>query len=340
MLAIQKNMDVWRTVVQWSDDKLAEKIREDQIDILVDMSGHTAGDRLKVFARHPAPVQMTWLGYPGTTGLKAMDYLVTEESLLPGENISPQFTEKIIRLPRAFSFDGKNTIQPVGAAPCIENGFITFGSFNRLNKINREVIALWSAVLRAVPDSRLQMAAMPANGAPEELLAWFQEESISEDRLYFYPRSGFSEYLKLHDQVDLCLDTFPYTGGTTTLHALWMGVPTLTLAGKTYPSYQGGVMLHQAGFGNYLIAKNKEDFVEKASALVSNENFLKGVRQELTNYLTSSYNENLSGVVDGFSYAFFQAWAVWCAGNKPENFSIKESDICFKNNIPNWSQYF
>lgn len=340
MLAIQKNMDVWRTVVQWSDDKLAEKIREDQIDILVDMSGHTAGDRLKVFARHPAPVQMTWLGYPGTTGLKAMDYLVTEESLLPGENISPQFTEKIIRLPRAFSFDGKNTIQPVGAAPCIENGFITFGSFNRLNKINREVIALWSAVLRAVPDSRLQMAAMPANGAPEELLAWFQEESISEDRLYFYPRSGFSEYLKLHNQVDLCLDTFPYTGGTTTLHALWMGVPTLTLVGKTYPSYQGGLAACQVGLNDHFIANTKEDFVRKACLLAENHMVLNRIREQLFAYLLESYDENLEVVLNGFSKAFLSVWGKWCAGGSSEAFSISKEDINFKNNFPGWNNIF
>ena len=340
MLAIQKNMDVWRTVVQWSDDKLAEKIREDQIDILVDMSGHTAGDRLKVFARHPAPVQMTWLGYPGTTGLKAMDYLVTEESLLPGENISPQFTEKIIRLPRAFSFDGKNTIQPVGAAPCIENGFITFGSFNRLNKINREVIALWSAVLRAVPDSRLQMAAMPANGAPEELLAWFQEENISEDRLYFYPRSGFSEYLKLHNQVDLCLDTFPYTGGTTTLHALWMGVPTLTLVGKTYPSYQGGLAACQVGLNDHFIANTKEDFVRKACLLAENHMVLNRIREQLFAYLLESYDEKLEVVLNGFSKAFLSVWGKWCAGGSSEAFSISKEDINFKNNFPGWNNIF
>lgn len=340
MLAIQKNMDVWRTVVQWSDDKLAEKIREDQIDILVDMSGHTAGDRLKVFARHPAPVQMTWLGYPGTTGLKAMDYLVTEESLLPGENISPQFTEKIIRLPRAFSFDGKSTIQPVGAAPCIENGFITFGSFNRLNKINREVIALWSAVLRAVPGSRLQMAAMPANGAPEELLAWFQEESISEDRLYFYPRSGFSEYLKLHNQVDLCLDTFPYTGGTTTLHALWMGVPTLTLAGKTYPSYQGALVAHQVGLEKYLVARDFEDFIQKAIFLAKNKIFLNMIRKNLREYLIKSNNEKISQIVDGFTKSFLTVWSMWCSGSKPGNIKIDDESIGFNKDFPDWEEFF
>jgi len=339
MLSIQGNMDVWRTVVQWSDDKLAEKIREDQIDILVDMSGHTAGDRLKVFARHPAPVQMTWLGYPGTTGLKAMDYLVTEKSLLPGKNIYPQFVERIIRLPRAFSFDGQGDIQSIGSAPHVENKFITFGSFNRLNKINREVIGLWAQVLRAVPDSRLLMAAMPSSGAPDELLEWFAEEGIAEDRLYFYPRSGFIEYLKLHNQVDFCLDTFPYTGGTTTLHALWMGVPTLTLGGATYPNYQGALMLHQVGLNDYFVAEDKEDFVKKALFLTQNEILLQEVRQELRNYLLNNYENNLKGVVDGFAAAFRRSWEAWCSGGGAGHFEVDSEDISFDANLPNYSKY-
>ncbi len=339
MLAIQKNMDVWRTVVQWSDDKLAEKIREDQIDILVDMSGHTAGDRLKVFARHPAPVQMTWLGYPGTTGLKAMDYLVTEKNLLPGKNIYPQFVERIIRLPRAFSFDGQGNMQSIGSAPHVENKFITFGSFNRLNKINREVIGLWAQVLRAVPDSRLLMAAMPSSGAPDELLEWFAEEGITEDRLYFYPRSGFGEYLKLHNQVDFCLDTFPYTGGTTTLHALWMGVPTLTLGGATYPNYQGALMLHQVGLNDYFVAEDKEDFVKKALFLTQNKLLLQEVRQELRNYLLNNYENNLKGVVDGFAAAFRKSWEIWCSGSGAVHFEIDSEDINFDANLPQYSKY-
>lgn len=339
MLAIQKNMDVWRTVVQWSDDKLAEKIREDQIDILVDMSGHTAGDRLKVFARHPAPVQMTWLGYPGTTGLKAMDYLVTEKNLLPGKNIYPQFVERIIRLPRAFSFDGQGDMQPIGSAPHVENKFITFGSFNRLNKINREVIGLWAQVLRAVPDSRLLMAAMPSSGAPDELLEWFAEEGITEDRLYFYPRSGFGEYLKLHNQVDFCLDTFPYTGGTTTLHALWMGVPTLTLGGATYPNYQGALLLHQVGLNDYFVAEDKRDFVSKALFLTKNKLLLQEVRQELRGYLLDNYETNLKGVVEGFAAAFRKSWEIWCSGSGAVHFEIDSEDINFDANLPQYSKY-
>lgn len=327
MLAIQKNMDVWRTVVQWSDDKLAEKIREDQIDILVDMSGHTAGDRLKVFARHPAPVQMTWIGYPGTTGLKAMDYILLEDTIFPGENIQSQFVEKIIKLPRAYAFDVDKGRPDFQEAPFLKNGYITFGSFNRLNKINREVIGLWANVLRNIPSAHLLMAAIPSNGAPDELLGWFHEEGISEDRLCFYPRSGFSEYLNLHNAVDVCLDTFPYTGGTTTLHALTMGVPTLTLAGKTYPSYQGAAVNNRLGLQDYFVANNKKEFLDKAVYLASNKIFLNEVREKIRNYFDENYNRDLCGLVSGCAEVFSTVWKRWCAQERLSGLSISANSI-------------
>ncbi|MBP8742881.1 MAG: hypothetical protein KBH36_02265, partial [Acidaminococcaceae bacterium] len=322
--------DVWRTVVQWSDDKLAEKIREDQIDILVDMSGHTAGDRLKVFARHPAPVQITWIGYPGTTGIKAMDYILMENTVLPGKNINAQFTEKIIRIPRSYAFDVEEQLPDVTETPCVNNNFISFGSFNRLNKINREVIALWCEVLRKLPDSRLQMAGMPSDGAPDELLTWFKEEGISEDRLYFYPRSGFVEYLKLHNQVDFCLDTFPYTGGTTTMHALWMGVPTLTLIGDTYPSAQGGAVNNRAGLSQHFIADSKAEFVAKALFLAENKNILKNMKRSLRAHMLENYAGNLEALLNGFDKSVSIAWEKWCKNEKLMNFEIKPEDISCK----------
>ncbi len=330
MLRIKENMDVWRTVVQWSDDKLAEKIREDQIDILIDMSGHTAGDRLKVFARHPAPVQITWIGYPGTTGIKAMDYILMENTVLPGKNINAQFTEKIIRIPRSYAFDVEEQLPDVAEAPCVNNNFITFGSFNRLNKINREVIALWCEVLRKLPDSRLQMAGMPSDGAPDELLTWFKEEEISEDRLYFYPRSGFVEYLKLHNQVDFCLDTFPYTGGTTTMHALWMGVPTLTLIGDTYPSAQGGAVNNRAGLSQYFIADSQAEFVAKALFLAENKDILKNIKYSLRAHMVENYAGNLEALLNGFDKSVSIAWEKWCKNEKLMNFEIKPEDIFYK----------
>lgn len=338
MLRIKENMDVWRTVVQWSDDKLAEKIREDQIDILVDMSGHTAGDRLKVFARHPAPVQITWIGYPGTTGLKAMDYKFLNALYLKpdgAENFHALFTEKLVLYPPSFTFKKNQEKIDVGSAPCLKNGYLTFGSFNRLNKISHEVISAWSQVLKAIPDARLIMGAMPTNGAPEELLQWFENEGISTDRIFFYPRTGLLDYLKLHEQVDLCLDTFPYTGGTTTLHALWLGVPTLTIAGDTVSGRQSSANLYSAGLGEVCVANSLSDLVQLALAWAKKPELLNQVRLGLqAAYAAQDEVAGPENMVQSFVYAMRRIWMLWCSGKKAKSFAITDKDIG-KNNPDN-----
>lgn len=327
MLKIKENFDVWHTVVKWDDKKIAEKIREDQIDILFDMSGHTAGDKLRVFAMHPAPVQVTWVGYPGTTGLKAMDYALVERSLLFCENIKKQFKEKIISVPVGVPFDGKAHLPDCEELPFLKNGFLTFGSFNRMNKISKETIKTWAKVLRAIPTSKLQMAGIPSGNMSEELLSWFSEEGVDEDRIYFYPRMGFVEYLKLHNNVDICLDTFPYTGGTTSLHALWMGVPTLTIHGQSYSQFQGEIIIRKVGLENYFLAQDDVDFVKKAVFMSENPDLLKLIREKVRSYLLDSYDSNVTACVDGFSLGLRKAWEGWCANKKANHIDVKETDI-------------
>lgn len=339
MLTIQKNMDVWRTVVQWSDDKLAEKIREDQIDILVDMSGHTAGDRLKVFARHPAPVQFSWLGYPGTTGLKAMDYKFMNALYLKPESgvcLQPQFTEKFALFPPSFTFKKLDHYIEAGDAPCLKNGYLTFGSFNRLNKISHEVVNIWCKVLNSLPNSRLIMGGMLVNGAPDEVVQWFKAAGVNEDRIIFVPRTGLVEYLNLYSQVDLCLDTFPYTGGTTTLHGLWMGVPTITIAGDTYQSRQSSIALHSLGLENYCVANNVIEFVEMAKRWEKNKEKLNFIRIALQNSYKSQDNIAQSNIfTDSIVFAMRYMWVRWCAGKKPKEFKINYEDIGADSNIFN-----
>lgn len=331
MLTIQKNMDVWRTVVQWSDDKLAEKIREDQIDILVDMSGHTAGNRLKVFARHPAPLQITWLGYPGTTGLNAMDYKFVNAMYLKPEgqkDLQKQFTEKFALLPPSFVFKEGNEKIDTGDAPCLTNGYLTFGSFNRLNKISHEVVAAWCQVLKALPDSRLIMGAMPTNGVPAEVVQWFENEGVTAERVVFFPRTSLSDYLRLHMQVDLCLDTFPYTGGTTTLHALWMGVPTLTIAGDTYPGRQSSTILHSVGLEKQCVANSVAGMITLAQEWAHQPKILNQVRRNLqAAYLAQERIAKPEVAVKSAVYAMRQMWLRWCSGQKPKNFRVEFEDI-------------
>lgn len=330
-LQIEKNINVWRSVVKWSDDRLVEKIREDGIDILVDVSGHTAGNRLSVFARHPAPVQVTWLGYPGTTGLKGMDYKLVNALYLKPEgkvDLQSQFTEKLALLPSSFSFKESDEKVDTGDAPFLKNGYLTFGSFNRLNKISHEVVVSWCQLLKALPDSRLIMGAMPANGVPSDVAEWFKNEGIASERVMFFPRTSLSDYLKLHAQVDLCLDTFPYTGGTTTLHALWMGVPTLTIAGDTYPGRQSSAILHSVGIESMCVARSVPELVDLARVWATQPQTLNKVRRELQSvYFSQDQMAEPAAVVQSTILAMRQMWIRWCMGKRPKSFQVKYEDI-------------
>lgn len=337
-LVIEKNIKVWRSIANWTNDEFVKKVREDQIDILIDVSGHTAGNRLAAFALHPAPIQVTWLGYPGTTGLKAMDYKFLNALYMKpegGVNLHSQFTEKLIFYPPSFTFKKNQEKIDVGSAPCLKNGYLTFGSFNRLNKISHEVISAWSQVLKAIPDARLIMGAMPTNGAPEEVLQWFENEGISTDRIFFYPRTGLLDYLKLHEQVDLCLDTFPYTGGTTTLHALWLGVPTLTIAGDTVSGRQSSANLYSAGLGEVCVANSLSDLVQLALAWAKKPELLNQVRLGLqAAYAAQDEVAGPENMVQSFVYAMRRIWMLWCSGQKAKSFVISDQDIG-KNNSDN-----
>jgi len=330
-IAIEKNIHVWRPVVKWSDDQLAEKIREDGIDILIDVSGHTAGNRLGVFARHPAPVQITWLGYPGTTGLSAMDYKFVNALYLKPEgqkDLQKQFTEKFALLPPSFVFKEMETKVDTGSAPCLTNGYLTFGSFNRLNKISHEVVVAWCKVLKALPDSRLIMGAMPANGVPAEVVQWFETEGVGADRVAFFPRTSLSDYLRLHAQVDLCLDTFPYTGGTTTLHALWMGVPTLTIAGDTYPGRQSSTIMHSVGLEKQCVTHNVSGLIDLAQAWAHQPEMLNQVRRNMqAAYLSQENIARPEVAVKSVVLAMRQMWQRWCSGQKPKSLQIDLEDI-------------
>lgn len=324
---IQSHINVWRSVLKWSDERLVQQIREDEIDILVDMSGHTAGHRLGAFACHPAPVQVTWGGYPGTTGLAAMDYRFAEHFFLKSEGLRTQFTEKFVQLPAVSTFNGLEVQIDVEEAPCLKNGYITFGSFNRLNKISREVIAAWCRVLKALPDSRFVMAAMPTNGVPPEVLGWFEQEGVDLQRITFHPRTHFAEYLRLHAQVDLCLDTFPFTGGTTTNHALWMGVPTLTIAGETYQSRQSAVFLRRVGLERVCVAENVNSLVAHAVTWAQQPEKLNQVRLGLQAYLIRAHATQREVTVKGVVQAMRHMWQHWCSGRAPEGFKVEYEDI-------------
>jgi dTDP-4-amino-4,6-dideoxygalactose transaminase/predicted O-linked N-acetylglucosamine transferase (SPINDLY family) len=311
----------WAEVVGLDDDALAQRIRDDGIDILVDLSGHTAHNRLPVFARKPAPVQATWIGYPGTTGLQAIDYYLTDRHILPPGQFDHQFTEKLVHLPVSAPFQPELDSAPINALPALTNGHITFGSFNRISKIGRNVVAAWSKLLRALPDSKLLLGGVPPGGMERQILAWLAEEGIDAARVRVHPRCQLKEYLALHNQVDINLDAFPYSGGTTTLHALWMGVPTLTLAGDTAAGRQTVCILEHMQLPEY-IAQDADDFVRKGLAACADLDALAKRRHFMRDYFALPSSDFMSTLADWVESALRTMWQRWCDGLPAESFEI------------------
>jgi predicted O-linked N-acetylglucosamine transferase (SPINDLY family) len=240
----------------------------DGIDILFDLSGHTAFNRLPMFALKPAPVQVAWLGYLATTGLASMDYLIADPWTLPPSE-DAYFTEKIWRLPETYiCFTAPQVDVPVGELPARSSGHVTFGSFNNLNKLGDAALALWARVLASVPRSRLFLKAkqLGNDAVRQSILDRFAAHGIAPARLIL---EGFApsraEHLGAYQRVDVALDPFPYPGITTSVEGLWMGVPLLTMAGGRFVSRQGVGMLMNAGLPQW-IAADEDDYAAKAVA--------------------------------------------------------------------------
>lgn len=312
--------DHWQPIFGLPDAEVAADIRASNIDILIDLAGHTADNRLLVLAHKPAPLQASWMGYPGTTGLKAVDYFFADRFLLPPGRFDHHFVEQIVRLPANTPFLPRADAPPINPLPALANGFMTFGSFNRPNKLNRETISLWSALLTALPDARMVLGSMTERGH-EQLLEWFALAGIQPDRLDFHPRTGMAEYLTLHHQVDLCLDTFPYNGGTTTQLALWMGVPTLTVEGDCMHARTGGAILARAGLQDF-VADSADEFVARGCYWAEHATALAELRAGMREMLDRAPLRQPAVLAGAFYQALRTMWRRWCAGLPAESFEV------------------
>ncbi|CAO3439248.1 O-linked N-acetylglucosamine transferase, SPINDLY family protein [Azospirillum doebereinerae] len=281
---IRRSVDGWRDIQGVPDEAVAARIRADGIDVLVDLAGHTAHNRLGVFARKPAPLQVSWLGYPATTGLSAIDVRLIDAVADPPGDSDDHHSETLVRLEGGFL-----CYRPLGPtpdpapAPCLENGFVTFGSFNTLNKLTPAVAALWARVLHAVPDSRLRLKAGPLTdpSVRRRTRALFTTHGIAPDRVELLARvPDNTGHLNAYGGMDVALDPFPYNGTTTSCEALWMGVPLLTLPGDRHAARVGASLLTRIGRPD-LIAADAEDFVRKAVALAAEPVRLAADRQAL-----------------------------------------------------------
>jgi predicted O-linked N-acetylglucosamine transferase (SPINDLY family) len=306
--------DGWCRTVGMSDAAVADRIRGDAIDILIDLSGHTAHNRLPVFAWKPAPVQISWLGYFGTTGVGAMDYLIADPWTLPPSE-EANFTEKIWRLPETrLCFTPPDVAVQVSPLPALGNGYLTFGCFNNLSKMNERVVAVWAQVLHATAGSRLFLKspqlkeAVVRNGVCEA----FAAHGIEPERLMLEGLSSRADYLACYHRVDIALDPFPYTGGTTTAEALWMGVPVLTLKGERFLSRQGVGLLMNAGLPDW-IAADPADYVLRATAHARDVHALAKLRATLRQQVLASPLFNASDFARHFETALRGMWRTWCS---------------------------
>lgn len=316
---LRGHLDHWRAVSALDDAALAALVRADGIDILFDLSGHTAFNRLPAFAHRMAPLQVSWIGYPGTTGLAAMDYVLAYRKFLPHGRFDHLFTEKLVQLPLSVPFKPAPDAPDVLPLPALAQGHITFGSFNRPSKINPQVIKTWAALLRAVPDARLLLGGLPERNGRAQILAWLEQEGIAAHRLEFHDRTSLQDYLALHNRVDFALDTFPYTGGTTTMHAGWMGVPTLTLAGGTVPGRQSASFLEHNELMQF-IAHDPADFVAKGVAICADLPALAAIRASLRGRFAPPELDTQARVADGVEHALRLMWRRWCQGLPPVSF--------------------
>ena len=306
----------WNQVQTLSDEQLAAKIQSDGIDILVDLTGHTARSRLLAFARKPAPVQCGWIGYLGSSGLKSMDYYLADRYFLPPGEFDRFFTEKIVYLPAVVAYRPSVDAPEVNPLPALAGGRFTFGSFSRISKLSREVVALWSQLLRALPESQMLIGAMPRDGRYQVVSGWFEAEGIGAERLLFHERCDQKTYMATHHRVDLCLDPFPFTGSTTTAHALWMGVPTLTLTGQTVAGRLGPALLQQAGLEDF-VAHSPREFVDKGIYWAGNLESLALIRAGMRERVLLSPIGQPGFVAKGLAVSFREMWRDWCA-NGPE----------------------
>lgn len=274
-------------IVSLTDAQFAQRVREDAIDVLVDLSGHTSGHRLLAFARRAAPVQVTWLGYPNTTGLASMDYRLTDERADPPGVAEALHTERLLRVaPSAWCYRPWDCAPEVGGREA-RAGEIVFGAMNNPAKLNERVIGTWTRVLACVPGSRLVMHAPDDEGLRHRVSAAMAGADVAPQRLSFFPRLSTADYLSRYSEIDIALDPFPCAGATTTFDALWMGVPVLTLAGDRPYSRSGASILGALGLEAW-VAMDADDYVARAVRHASDPALLRTLRRTLRGRLRAS----------------------------------------------------
>ena len=308
---IRSHADRWRDVATLSDRQVADAVRDDEIDILVDLAAHSGRNRLLAFARKPAPVQVTYLAYCSTTGVDAIDYRLTDRFLDPPGEDSSHYTERSIRLPGCYWCYSAPALPPDRLPPSERRpGPPTFGCLNNFAKVTDAALELWMQLLLRVPEARLLLYAR-GSAHRDRVLEVLRRASLPETRVTFVSRRPLEEYLETYRGIDVGLDPFPYCGGTTTCDALWMGVPVVSLVGRTAVSRAGSSLLSNVGL-EHLIAKSEAQYVDLAARLIRDADALAALRRELRDRVQSSPLMNADEFTRGLETAFRGMWRTWC----------------------------
>ncbi|HJP39387.1 MAG: tetratricopeptide repeat protein [Gammaproteobacteria bacterium] len=311
----QAQADHWVPITEMQDEEVATRIRHDGIDILIDLAGHTSQNRLQVFARKPAPIQVNWLGYPNTTGMKSMDYRLTDSVADPQGEADRLHAEELFRLDNGFLCYQADESLPEGSAPpFLQQGHITFGSFNTIKKVTPNVIRTWSRILQTIPDSRLIMKsnALEDETTKTSLLQAFGKHDIDRGRIDLINALPHRrDHMKVYSRVDISLDPFPYNGTTTTCEALWMGVPVISLRGDRHAGRVGASILHHAGLSE-LVTESEDEYVELAQNLALDTGKLATSHKTLRSRMHASTLMNLPLFTATLENAYRKMWVTWC----------------------------
>ncbi|KAJ6406717.1 hypothetical protein OIU84_010262 [Salix udensis] len=307
-----------------------EKIK---VDILVELTGHTANNKLGMMACRPAPVQVTWIGYPNTTGLPTIDYRITDSFTDPPHS-KQKHVEELVRLPECFlCYIPSPEAGPVSPTPALSNGFITFGSFNNLAKITPKVLQVWARILCAVPNSRLVVKCKPfgCDSVRQRFLTMLEQMGLEPLRVDLLPLILLNhDHMQAYSLMDISLDTFPYAGTTTTCESLYMGVPCITMAGAVHAHNVGVSLLSKVGLG-HLVAKNEEEYVRLALQLASDISALSNLRMSLRDLMSKSPVCDGPNFTLGLETTYRNMWHRYCEGDVP---SLRRIELIQQQGVP------
>ncbi|XP_072996970.1 probable UDP-N-acetylglucosamine--peptide N-acetylglucosaminyltransferase SPINDLY [Typha latifolia] len=316
---VLKKGGLWRDIYGVDEKKVASMVRDDKVDILVELTGHTANNKLGAMACRPAPIQVTWIGYPNTTGLPTVDYRITD-SLADPLNTKQKHVEEFVRLPGSFlCYTPSPEAGPVTPTPALSNGFVTFGSFNNLAKITPKVLQVWAKILCAVPNSRLVVKCKPfcCDSVRQRFLSTLEQLGLESLRVDLLPLILLNhDHMQAYSLMDISLDTFPYAGTTTTCESLYMGVPCVTMAGAVHAHNVGVSLLTKVGLG-HLIARTEDEYVQLALQLASDVSALQELRMTLREQMLKSPVCDGAKFVCGLESTYRNMWHRYCRGDVP-----------------------